>query len=301
MSSMTKAGTVALVGRPNAGKSTLLNALLQTKVAITSPKAQTTRNVILGVFNNEAGQIVFLDTPGFHQPKDTLSSMMVKATVATLKEVDVIVLLIDVSKKEKGVDAQLYDLIKQANVPCFAVVTKIDTINRNHLIPLLDFYQKNYTFDHIIPLSSINNINLDPLIDAIMDALPQQERLYPEAMLTQLSYHFYISEVIREKLLHLTNQEIPHASAVLIDTLAFTDSTCTIEASIIVEKDSQKGIVIGAKGALKNEIIKQVSIELRRQYGLKIHLTLHVKVDKDWRLKINKINAYLNSNSSQYE
>lgn len=294
---MTKAGTVALIGRPNAGKSTLLNALLQTKVAITSPKAQTTRNVILGVYNDDEGQIVFLDTPGFHQPKDALSSMMVKSTVATLKEVDVILFMIDLTKKEKAVDKTLYDLVKQTSSPVFAIVNKIDMMNRNNIIPLLEYYAKNYEFDEIIPLSALNQDNLDRLVEVIMKVLPEQERLYPQEQLTQLTYQFYISEVIREKLLNLTNQEIPHSSAVIIDTLSFTETTCTIEASIIVEKESQKGIVIGAKGALKNEIIKQVSMELRRQYGLKILLSLHVKVDKDWRLKTSKINAYLKSKS----
>lgn len=298
---MTKAGTVALIGRPNAGKSTLLNALLQTKVAITSPKAQTTRNVILGVYNDDEGQIVFLDTPGFHQPKDALSSMMVKSTVATLKEVDLILFMIDITKKEKAVDKTLYDLVKQTSSPVFAIVNKIDMMNRNNIIPLLEHYAKNYEFDEIIPLSALNQDNLDRLVQVIMKVLPEQERLYPQEQLTQLTYQFYISEVIREKLLNLTNQEIPHSSAVIIDTLSFTETTCTIEASIIVEKDSQKGIVIGAKGALKNEIIKQVSMELRRQYGLKILLSLHVKVDKDWRLKTSKINAYLNPNQSEYE
>lgn len=298
---MTKAGTVALIGRPNAGKSTLLNALLQTKVAITSPKAQTTRNVILGVYNDDEGQIVFLDTPGFHQPKDALSSMMVKSTVATLKEVDVILFMIDLTKKEKAVDKTLYDLVKQTSSPVFAIVNKIDMMNRNNIIPLLEYYAKNYEFDEIIPLSALNQDNLDRLVEVIMKVLPEQERLYPQEQLTQLTYQFYISEVIREKLLNLTNQEIPHSSAVIIDTLSFTETTCTIEASIIVEKESQKGIVIGAKGALKNEIIKQVSMELRRQYGLKILLSLHVKVDKDWRLKTSKINAYLNPNQSEYE
>jgi len=298
---MTKAGTVALIGRPNAGKSTLLNALMQTKVAITSAKAQTTRNVILGVYNDDQGQIVFLDTPGFHQPKDALSSMMVKSTVATLKEVDLILFMIDITKKEKAVDQTLYDLAKQTSSPVFAIVNKIDMMNRNAIIPLLEYYAKNYEFDEIIPLSALNQDNLDRLVEVIMKVLPEQERLYPQEQLTQLTYQFYISEVIREKLLNLTNQEIPHSSAVVIDTLSFTDSTCTIEASIIVEKDSQKGIVIGAKGALKNEIIKQVSMELRRQYGLKILLSLHVKVDKDWRLKTSKINAYLNPNHSEYE
>lgn len=298
---MTKAGTVALIGRPNAGKSTLLNALMQTKVAITSAKAQTTRNVILGVYNDDQGQIVFLDTPGFHQPKDALSSMMVKSTVATLKEVDLILFMIDITKKEKAVDKTLYDLVKQTSSPVFAIVNKIDMMNRNAIIPLLEHYATNYEFNEIIPLSALNQDNLDRLVEIILKELPEQERLYPQEQLTQLTYQFYISEVIREKLLNLTNQEIPHSSAVVIDTLSFTDSTCTIEASIIVEKDSQKGIVIGAKGALKNEIIKQVSMELRRQYGLKILLSLHVKVDKDWRLKTSKINAYLNPNQSEYE
>ncbi len=298
---MTKAGTVALIGRPNAGKSTLLNALMQTKVAITSAKAQTTRNVILGVYNDDQGQIVFLDTPGFHQPKDALSSMMVKSTVATLKEVDLILFMIDITKKEKAVDKTLYDLVKQTSSPVFAIVNKIDMMNRNAIIPLLEHYATNYEFNEIIPLSALNQDNLDRLVEVILKELPEQERLYPQEQLTQLTYQFYISEVIREKLLNLTNQEIPHSSAVVIDTLSFTDSTCTIEASIIVEKDSQKGIVIGAKGALKNEIIKQVSMELRRQYGLKILLSLHVKVDKDWRLKTSKINAYLNPNQSEYE
>ena len=298
---MTKAGTVALIGRPNAGKSTLLNALMQTKVAITSAKAQTTRNVILGVYNDDQGQIVFLDTPGFHQPKDALSSMMVKSTVATLKEVDLILFMIDITKKEKAVDKTLYDLVKQTSSPVFAIVNKIDMMNRNAIIPLLEHYATNYEFKEIIPLSALNQDNLDRLVEVILKELPEQERLYPQEQLTQLTYQFYISEVIREKLLNLTNQEIPHSSAVVIDTLSFTDSTCTIEASIIVEKDSQKGIVIGAKGALKNEIIKQVSMELRRQYGLKILLSLHVKVDKDWRLKTSKINAYLNPNQSEYE
>lgn len=298
---MTKAGTVALVGRPNAGKSTLLNALLQTKLAITSPKAQTTRNVILGVYNDEQGQIVFLDTPGFHQPKDALSSMMVKSTIATLKEVDLILFMLDITKKEKAVDKSLYELVKQAKVPTFAIVNKIDMMNRNHIIPLLEYYHSHYAFDEIIPLSALNQDNLDRLISVVMQRLPEQPLLYPEDQLSQLTYQFYISEVIREKLLNLTNQEIPHSSAVVIDTLSFTDTACNIEASIVVEKDSQKGIVIGAKGALKNEIIKQVSMELRRQYGLKINLSLHVKVDKDWRLKTSKINAYLNPNSSEYE
>ena len=298
---MIKSGTVALIGRPNAGKSTLLNALLQTKLAITSPKAQTTRNVILGVYNDERGQIVFLDTPGFHQPKDALSSMMVKATVATLKEVDLILFMIDVNKKERAIDQSLYELIKQTNSPCFAIVNKIDMMNRNHVIPLFEYYHKNYEFDEIIPLSALNKDNLDRLIEITFNALPQQERLYPEEQLSQLTHHFYIAECIREKLLNLTNQEIPHSSAVMIDTLKFTETACNIEATIVVEKDSQKGIVIGAKGSLKNEIIKQVSMELRRQYNMKINLTLYVKVDKDWRLKTSKINAYLNPNRSEYE
>ncbi len=209
--------------------------------------------------------------------------------------------MIDITKKEKAVDQTLYDLAKQTSSPVFAIVNKIDMMNRNAIIPLLEHYAKNYEFDEIIPLSALNQDNLDRLVEVIMKVLPEQERLYPQEQLTQLTYQFYISEVIREKLLNLTNQEIPHSSAVVIDTLSFTDSTCTIEASIIVEKDSQKGIVIGAKGALKNEIIKQVSMELRRQYGLKILLSLHVKVDKDWRLKTSKINAYLNPNQSEYE
>lgn len=287
-----KSGYVGLVGLPNAGKSTLLNALIKSKVAIVSNKAQTTRHVIVGVVNQPAYQIVFLDTPGFHQVGDGLSKQMVKATSTTIPDLDLVYFLVDGKRRPNMNDERLLQLIKKDNKKVFLVLNKIDELKKETMMQQLVLWSEIYDFNEVIPVSALKEDNLEHLLKITTDYLPEGFKFYESDIITTQSDEILISEVIREKVVHLTNQEVPHSVAVHLDEVEFEENKINILASIIVDKDSQKGIILGKNGIKKNEIIKQASIDLRRMYQSKINLKLFVKVSENWRNKQSRLKEY---------
>ncbi len=287
-----KSGYVGLIGLPNAGKSTLLNTILQHKVAIVSPKAQTTRHVIVGVYNQSDFQVVFLDTPGFHQVGDGLSKQMVKATSTTIPDVDLVYFLVDAKRKPNKNDERLFGLIEHSEKKVFLVMNKIDQLSKESLIEQLLLWNNMYAFDEVIPISALNNHNVDTLLTLTGQYLPEGHPFYLDDTITTQREETLVAEIIREKVIHLTNQEVPHSVAIFLDEILFEENKLTIIASIIVDKDSQKGIIIGKNGSKKNEIIKLASIELRRLYQMKIDLSIFVKVEKNWRNRVSRLMEY---------
>jgi len=281
-----KSGTVSLVGRPNAGKSTLLNRLVGQKVAIVSDKPQTTRHRIVGVRNDPEAQIVFIDTPGIHKPLHRMNKRMVDAAIDTLKEVDVAVLMVDAVLKPGSGDAFVLDLVGRAGTYAVLVLNKIDQIDKPRLLPLMRQYAAALPFKAIVPMSALTGDGEADLLRAIVDALPEGEALYPEDYLTDQSERHLAAELVREKVLHHTRDELPYSTAVLIDQFEEpkTEGGVTrIFASILVDQASQKPIVVGKGG----EMIKRIGIEARRDLeemlGGRVYLELHVKVREDWR------------------
>jgi GTP-binding protein Era len=281
-----KAGLVSLVGRPNAGKSTLLNRLVGQKVAIVSDKPQTTRHRIVGVRTTPDAQIVFIDTPGIHKPLHRMNKRMVDAAIDTLKEVDVAVLVVDAVLKPGSGDAFVLDVIGRAGTATVLVLNKIDQMDKPRLLPLMQQYAAALPFKAIVPLSALTGDGEAELLHAIVAALPEGEALYPEDYLTDQSERHLAAELVREKVLHHTRDELPYSTAVLIDQFEEpkTEGGLTrIFASILVDQASQKPIVVGKGG----EMIKRIGTEARRDLeemlGGRVYLELHVKVREDWR------------------
>jgi len=284
-----KSGMVAIVGPPNAGKSTLLNFMLGQKISIVSPKPQTTRNKIVGIVNDVDHQIVFLDTPGLHTAREPLNHEMVRIAMESLSEVDVVLFLVDVSlplpekiKKEK--EAELISYMDKISCPAIMVLNKVDLIDRKKVLPMIDTYSKLFPFQSVIPLSALKGEGVSSLLDQILTLLPIGPRYFPEDIPTDSSERFLCAEIIREKVFLLTGQEIPYSTAVLIESFKEDDvkKMVTIHAAIVLEKDSQKGIVIG-KGGKK---LKSIGIAARKDIealiGEKVLLKLWVKVKKNW-------------------
>ena len=281
-----KSGLVSLVGRPNAGKSTLLDRLVGQKVAIVSDKPQTTRHRIVGVRNAPEAQIVFIDTPGIHKPLHRMNKRMVDAAIDTLKEVDVAVLMVDAALRPGSGDAFVLDLVGRAGTSTVLVLNKIDQIDKPRLLPLMKQYSAALPFKAIVPMSALTGDGEADLLRAIVDALPEGEALYPEDYLTDQSERHLAAELVREKVLHHTRDELPYSTAVLIDQFEEpkTEGGVTrIFASILVDQASQKPIVVGKGG----EMIKRIGIEARKDLeemlGGRVYLELHVKVREDWR------------------
>jgi GTP-binding protein Era len=279
-----KSGFVSLVGRPNAGKSTLLNSLIGAKVAIVSDKPQTTRNRITGVKNVPgAGQIVFVDTPGIHRPLHRMNVRMVDSAIATLREVDVAAFVVDASARPGRGDRYVLDVVKKARIPVVLVLNKIDVIAKHRLLPLIDSYRREHDFKAIVPVSALTGDGVDALEQALLAALPEGESLYPEDYLTDQPARVMAAEIIREKLLAHTRDELPFTTAVVIDRFDQSDRLLRLYATILVEQESHKPIVVGRRG----EMIKRVGTEARqdieRQFDTKVFLDLHVKVKTDWR------------------
>jgi len=281
-----KSGFVSFIGRPNAGKSTLLNKIIGTKLAIVSDKPQTTRNRILGVKNYPEGQVVFLDTPGIHRPLHRMNVRMVDAAVDTMSEVDVLCLVIDVMEPPGKGDRYVLDMLKHVEVPIFLVLNKIDLIKKVHLLPLMQQYGEMGKFAEIIPVSAGTGDNVDRLEQVILDRLPEGEPRYPPDYLTDQPERFFAAEIVREKLLQLTRAEIPFSSAVVIDRFeepVGKNGTLNLYCSIVVERESQKPIVIGKGG----EMIKRIGIaareDLEKFFDAKVYLDLHVRVKAEWR------------------
>lgn len=283
MSEAFRCGFVAIVGRPNAGKSTLINVLVAEKVSIVTPTPQTTRNRILGVVNSPEAQIIFVDTPGIHKPLSRLNEQMMAFVREALAERSLTVLVVDAAASFGHGDQFVLDLLKQYNAPSILALNKIDTIRKSRLLPLIERYAKLYAFDEIIPISALTRDGLDELLSAITARLPEGEPLFPADYYTDQPARFLAAEIIREKVILHTRQELPYVTAVLIDEFSESERLTRISARIVVEKESQKPIVIGAEGARIKEIGAAARVEIERLFPPRIYLDLRVAVEPGWR------------------
>lgn len=284
MSKQFRSGFVSIVGRPNVGKSTLMNETMGQKIAIMSDKPQTTRNKIRSVLTRDDGQVVFIDTPGIHKPKHKLGEAMVEAATSSFREVDLILFVVEATSSPGGGDRFIMERLKGARTPVFLVINKIDLVQKEALMQLITQYQQEMDFAEIIPVSAKEHDNLDHLVDVIIANIPEGPKYYPDDMVTDQPERAIMAELIREKVLHLTRDEIPHSVAVEIEQVAERpNDTVFVQATIYVERDSQKGIVVGKKGAMLKEVGQLARIDMENVLGSKIFLNLWVKVKKDWR------------------
>jgi GTP-binding protein Era len=280
-----KTGFVALVGRPNAGKSTLMNRLVGQKVAIVSDKPQTTRNRIIGVRNYPEGQVVFVDTPGVHRPLYRLNVRMVDAALTALRDVDLVVAVVDASEPGGAGDRFLMDAIKKVDTPRVLALNKVDLMAKEALLPLIDRYTREVGFADIVPISALTGHNVDRLEQVLLSHLPEGEPLYPEDYLTDQPERFFVAELVREQVLKHTRAELPFASAVLVDRFEEPDEKGLLRlyCTILVERESQKPIIVGKGGAMIKAIGTAARHELERFFDARVFLDLHVKVRADWR------------------
>ena len=288
-----KSGFITIIGRPNVGKSTFLNHVIGQKIAIMSDKAQTTRNTIQGVLTMDDAQLVFIDTPGIHKPKHRLGDFMVKVATNTLNEVDLILYMINATEEFGRGEQFILEKLKNVNTNVFLVINKIDLIHPDKLIEIIAQYKDKYNFAEIIPISALQGNNVDRLLEVIKEYMPEGPQYYPSDQVTDHPERFIIAELIREKVLHLTREEVPHSVAVIIEKIDKRDNgTLHIMAAIIVERNSQKGIVIGKQGKMLKEIGKRARIDIENLLGSKVFLELWVKVQKDWRDKANLLREF---------
>lgn len=280
-----KSGFVSLVGRPNTGKSTLINALVGYKVAITSDKAGTTRNTIQGIYNDKDTQIVFVDTPGIHKPKHKLGQRLNEEAYFSIDDVDIILFLIDVTMPFGKGDNFVLDKIKEANKPTFLILNKVDKINKEQLLKLIMDYKDLYDFKEIIPVSALKEKNLSELIKTLRDYLPDNVRYFPDNDLTNTTLEFRIAELIREKVLRLTKEEVPHSVTCVVEEFKEKKDKVIINVTIITERDSIKSIIIGRQGSMLKEIGTKARHDIESMLGKKVYLELFVKTIKNWRDK----------------
>ncbi len=287
----TKSAFVALVGRPNTGKSTLLNAIMGEKIAIVSHKPQTTRNNIRGIYTKDDYQIVFTDTPGIHKPKNVLSQEMVAAAEASAAECDVCVLVCD-SKFPGDTEKKIIENLKKAEMPCILVINKIDRIEKEKLLPIIEEYSKLYDFDEIIPISALKRNGIEILKKSLEKHLVEGPFYYPEYMKSDNSEATYFCEIVREKILRQLNEEVPHGVA--LEAVTFEDGKTLMECTmnIYCERESHKKIIIGKNGETLKRIGTYAREELEKKYSKKVFLQLWVKVRPDWRNNINKIRSF---------
>ena len=281
-----KSGFVSFIGRPNAGKSTLLNRLVGAKIAIVSDKPQTTRTRILGVKNYADAQVVFLDTPGIHRPLHRMNVRMMHTAVETMREVDVLGLVVDVAEPAGKGDRFVAELIKDVKVPTVLILNKVDLIRKTRLLPIIEEHAKDSRFADIVPVSATTGDNIDRLERVLIDRLPEGEALYPADYLTDQPERFLAAEIVREKLLQFTHAEIPFSSAVMIDRFeepAEPDGILRLFCTIVVDRESQKPIVVGRAGAMIKKIGTAAREELERFFSTKVFLDLHVRVKSEWR------------------
>ncbi|WP_044894762.1 GTPase Era [Bacillus alveayuensis] len=289
-----KSGFVSIIGRPNVGKSTFLNRVIGQKIAIMSDKPQTTRNKIQGVYTTEDAQIIFIDTPGIHKPKHKLGDFMMKVAENALKEVDLILFMINAEEGFGRGDAFIIERLKKINTPVFLVINKIDQVHPDDLLPLIEQYKSLHEFAEIVPISALQGNNVETLIAQIKKYLPEGPQYYPADQVTDHPERFIIAELIREKALHLTREEVPHSIAVVIDSIERREdsSTVYVGATIIVERNSQKGIIIGKQGRMLKEIGQRARMDIEALLGSKVFLELWVKVQKDWRNRLSQLRDF---------
>lgn len=280
-----KSGFVSLIGRPNVGKSTLLNTLINQKIAITSNKPQTTRNIIQGIYNEEGYQIVFIDTPGIHKPINKLGKVLNKEAQSLTKDVDAILFLVDASDGLGTGDKKIIDQLKESNAPVILVLNKIDRMTNEEIIKAINSYKELFNFAEIVPISALQKNNIDELIKCIKKYLTDNMRYFDDDMITSSSLRFLVSEFVREKLVRMTEQEIPHTITCVTSKYEEKKNIINITVDVIVDRDSVKKIVIGRQGAL----LKSVGIEARKDIeslvGKQVYLELYVKTIKNWRDK----------------
>ena len=278
-----RSGYVSIIGRPNVGKSTLLNSLLGEKIAIVTPKPQTTRNRIIGIKNLPDAQIIFIDTPGIHKPKHKLGETMVKTSIESLREVDIILFMVEPQEIGRG-NKFVIELLKKVQSPVFLLINKIDTVKKSDLLPLIDTLREVYPFKEIIPVSALTKDGTELLLKKIYDYLPGGPRYYPDDIITTQIERFMVSEIIREKIAEMTEEEVPHSVAVEIaEWEERVDGLVMIRSNIYVEREGQKGIIIGKKGVMLKAIGTAARIDIERLLNAKVFLELWVKVKKDWR------------------
>ncbi|MBO5114217.1 MAG: GTPase Era [Lachnospiraceae bacterium] len=283
MNDQYKSGFVTLIGRPNVGKSTLMNSLIGQKIAITSNKPQTTRNRIQTVYTSEEGQIVFVDTPGIHKAKNKLGDYMVNVAERTLKEVDVVLWLVEPSNFIGAGEQHIIEQLSKVSTPVILVINKIDTVKKEELLGFIDTYRKEMDFDEIVPVSALKKENTDELIKCIMKYLPYGPAFYDEDTVTDQPQRQIVAEMIREKALRCLDEEIPHGIAVTIEKMKWRGNIVDIEATIICERESHKGIIIGKQGSMLKKIGMNARKDIENMLESKVNLQLWVKVKKDWR------------------
>lgn len=283
MNEQYKAGFATLIGRPNVGKSTLMNHLIGQKIAITSNKPQTTRNRIQTVYTSEEGQIVFLDTPGIHKAKNKLGDYMVGVAQRTLSEVDVILWLVEPTNYIGAGEQYIIEQLKKTKTPKILVINKVDTVKKSEILGFIDTYRKQLDFEEIVPVSALKGTNTDTLLSCIFKYLPYGEAFYDEDTVTDQPMRQIVSELIREKALRLLSDEIPHGIAVSIDGMKYRENIVDIDATIVCERDSHKGIIIGKGGSMLKKIGMQARPDIEDLVEMQVNLQLWVKVKKDWR------------------
>lgn len=281
---MFKSGFIGIIGRPNVGKSTLLNGIMGEKIAITTHKPQTTRNRITGIKNLENGQFIFLDTPGIHRATTPLGKHMVKAAVDTFVDMDLMLLLVETGRKIHDDDIFIIKSLQCVKAPVILAINKIDIVEKKMLLPLIDEMRNLFPFIEIIPISALTGDGLDILIDMIWNFLPEGPKYFPDDMITDVSERFLAAEIIREKITILTHQEIPYSTAVIVDSFKEDESRnlIRIHATVNVEKKSQKGILIGKHGSMLKEIGMQARLEMEKFFAARIYLELFIRVSKGW-------------------
>ncbi len=288
----TRSGFVAIIGAPNAGKSTFLNFVLGQKISITSKKPQTTRDRILGIVNRKGSQIVFVDTPGIHKATNLLNQKIVAQAVNALEDVDSILFLVDVTSKRKSDEQLILNQLRKLSKPVILGLNKIDRVKKHTILPMIETYETAYDFGAVVPVSSKTGLQVESLLDEIEKTLEPGPPLFPEETLTDVSERFIIKEIIREKIFRLTGMEIPYSSAVTIDAFEEEKRLIVIHASIHVIRDSQKGIIIGKKGAMLKQIGEKARNDIERLVRSKVLLKLFVKVTRNWSSSERKLSEF---------
>lgn len=286
-----KSGFVSVVGRPNVGKSTLINSIIGKKVAITSSKAQTTRNIIQGIYNEEDTQIVFVDTPGIHKPNSKLGKVLNNQAYYSMQDTDFIMFVVDTSGLGRG-DEFIINEIKKVNKPVILVINKIDTVSKEELIKIVSAYNELYDFADIVPISALKKNNIKELIKVLKKYLPDEVCYYGKNDITNRSIEFRIAEVVREKVFNQTKEEVPHSITCKTDSITRNNNSYNILVSIIVDRDSLKKIIIGARGEKLKKIGTSARIEIEQIIGKKVYLELFVKTVKKWREKEKYLDEY---------
>src|SRR5699024_3696298 len=293
MNQKHRSGFVTLVGRPNVGKSTLLNNIIGQKVSIISDKIQTTRTLVQGILSDEDSQIIFIDTPGIHKPKHRLGDYMVDVSLQTLADVDIVLFMVNATEGYGKGDQFILDKLNKIDKPIFLIINKVDQIHPDALFPIIEQYKDTCKFEEIIPISALNGNNVDKLLELLKEHLIVGPKYFDENQVTDKTDRFIISELIREKVLTYTEEEVPHSINVLIEDVTRNDQDkLQIQASIIVERESQKGILIGKKGSMLKRIGQSARRDIEQFLDEKIFLDLWIKVKKDWRNKPSLLTQY---------